>query len=187
MYAPPILEQIISLMELEKESFLSVAKMRYGIQQPEDIYQQTALRLIFASTHQRLPSSVANLGKYVRAVFNNECKSYVLLHYRHRIRVETDMRNGHGKDYSFLGNIASFPLPTVALERRELWDRLRFHLSHLPQKRAHAFSATYMEGRARKEIAASCGISRSTLNCHLHRARYDLRKLLEQDGFAPPF
>lgn len=76
--------------------------------------------------------------------------------------------------------------PGAALERDEDEARLRAALSRLSPEHRQALVLKDIEGQKYEEIAEATGVPVGTVRSRLHRARLELREILESDEKARP-
>ena len=75
------------------------------------------------------------------------------------------------------------PDQEVLLHSKEFWQVFRSCLSQLPERTANAFTMRELDGRSTEEICATLSITPTNLWVMLHRARLQLRALLEKEWF----
>jgi len=133
----------------------------------EDLAQEVFLRV-----HRGLPyfRGDARLSTWICRIVMNVC---------------ADNRPRGVRDLSLDDEQAGAPVrvATASVDRSfgdlELRDRLTKALARLPERARLLVSLHYFGGRGYEEIAAECDIPLGTVKTQLHRAKRDLRKLLE--------
>ena len=75
------------------------------------------------------------------------------------------------------------PDPQALLNSKEFWSVLRSCLDRLPARTASAFIMRELDDRSTKDICRELGITPTNLWVMLHRARLQLRELLEINWF----
>ena len=75
-------------------------------------------------------------------------------------------------------------LPRGASEQAEFWQVFRECLADLPPNHAEAFTLAELEGLSGPEVCKILGITPTNLWARLHRARLQLRRLLEDRWFG---
>jgi RNA polymerase sigma-70 factor, ECF subfamily len=133
----------------------------------EDLAQEVFLRV-----HRGLPyfRGDARLSTWICRIVMNVC---------------ADNRARGVRDLSLDDEQAGAPVrvATASVDRSfgdlELRDRLTKALARLPERARLLVSLHYLGGRGYEEIAAECDIPLGTVKTQLHRAKRDLRKLLE--------
>jgi RNA polymerase sigma-70 factor (ECF subfamily) len=75
-------------------------------------------------------------------------------------------------------------LPDQAVEQAEFWEIFQACLAELPPSYAEAFTLSELEGLSGSEVCKILGISPTNLWARLHRARLQLRRLLEARWFG---
>ena len=74
--------------------------------------------------------------------------------------------------------ISNDPSPSQVLEAKELSQRLRIALTHLPDKQAEIFCLHALSGWSYQEIGDAMGMSSNAIGVTIHRTRQRLRELL---------
>ena len=75
--------------------------------------------------------------------------------------------------------------PAQNSERAELSNRLRRAVSKLPEQQAEVFCLRYFNEMSYRQISRQTGIHKTTVSVLLHRARIQLRKLLDGEVSDP--
>ena len=133
----------------------------------EDLAQEVFLRV-----HRGLPyfRGDARLSTWICRIVMNVC---------------ADHRPRGGRELSIDDAQASSEVhaATASVDRSfgdlELRDRLTKALARLPERARLLISLHYFGGRGYEEIASACDIPLGTVKTQLHRAKRDLRELLE--------
>jgi RNA polymerase sigma-70 factor (ECF subfamily) len=76
---------------------------------------------------------------------------------------------------------SSMPDPQALLHSKEFWKVLHSCLARLPERTASAFIMRELDGRDTEEICEELAITPTNLWVMLHRARLQLRSLLEMN------
>lgn len=71
------------------------------------------------------------------------------------------------------------PCPAEQVQQRELAERIRLSLHHLPDQEAQVFCMRYLNDMSYQEIAGALGISTNAAGVLLHRAKARLRELFD--------
>ena len=66
------------------------------------------------------------------------------------------------------------------IEKSELQQSIATAISTLPMQSSNIFTQVFIEGKKRKEVAASMGISVNTVNVHIHTACKKLKEQLKK-------
>ncbi|MBF0485082.1 MAG: sigma-70 family RNA polymerase sigma factor [Candidatus Omnitrophica bacterium] len=86
---------------------------------------------------------------------------------------------GHPKQYPKTW----MPDPQAVLHSKEFWEVFHGCLDRLPQRTATAFVMRELDDRSTEDICRELGITPTNLWVMLHRARLQLRELLEKNWF----
>src|SRR6185436_216532 len=78
--------------------------------------------------------------------------------------------------------------PLEELEARELGSEIERAISQLRPEYRACILLRHVEDKSYEEIAATLDLPLCTVKTYIHRARHELRKLLEhvREGFGPP-
>jgi RNA polymerase sigma-70 factor (ECF subfamily) len=133
-----------------------------------DCFQETFVAALTASR----AAPVANWPGFLRRL----CAARAIDLLRRRIRDRNRTVN--------LEATASVPArvadPADALAGRELAARLRAALACLPRQQAEVFTLAVIEELPHAEVAALCGLTPNHVGVLVHRARAELRELLDE-------
>ena len=95
----------------------------------------------------------------------------------HRMR-QREMRNSK----SFLTYAVSAAMEVVEPNSRDGADEIWAHVATLPEKQRTAVMLVYGDGLSHGEAAKVMDCAESTVSFHLHAARKQLKKIVEQEG-----
>jgi RNA polymerase sigma-70 factor (ECF subfamily) len=121
-------------------------------------------------------------------------KHKIIDHYRKSFReksvseLQIDEEQTVDEFYDAVGHPKQYPRdwmpdPEVLLHSKEFWATFRRCLNRLPKQMANAFTMRELEDLSTGEICAKLGITPTNLWVMLHRARLQLRALLEKEWF----
>lgn len=115
-------------------------------------------------------------------------------HLRRRQLDTVSMEGSPHATTSDLAEATSFELatqeetPLQELEARELGSEIERAISQLRPEYRACILLRHVEDKSYEEIAATLDLPLGTVKTYIHRARHELRKLLEhvREGFGPP-
>ena len=140
-------------------------RMAAGGDEAADLVQQALV-----AGYQRLSTcrEPARVGGWLFRILSNLCRDHLRNRRRHEISLEV---------------VPSIPStdegPDGAARRDELGARLRSALDRLEGDQREAFLLKHLEGRRYEEMSELLGVSVPALKMRVHRARDELRELLE--------
>lgn len=151
----------------------------------EDLVQETLLAAIKGAVHNGTGSE----RTWITAVLKHK----IVDHFRKSLREvqfgdEQDNAEFFDKDGHWTEEAAPRswgPCPLEELERKEFRKALVRSLALLPARSAAVFVLSEIEGMSGKEICSALNISSSNFWVTIHRARLQLRSLLEEHWFEP--
>ena len=155
------------VVRFERPVYSLVQRMVQNPATAEDLAQEVFLRV-----HRGLPyfRGDARLSTWICRIVMNVCAD-------HRPRRAPELSID---DERAGGTVRA---ATASVDRSfgdlELRDRLTKALARLPERARLLISLHYFGGRGYEEIAAACDIPLGTVKTQLHRAKRDLRELLE--------
>jgi RNA polymerase sigma-70 factor, ECF subfamily len=134
----------------------------------EDLAQDVFLRM-----HRGLPyyRGTARISTWIYRIAVNVCLQDRSAPKRIEIAIEPDGRTD--------GSALQLGSKDAAFGAIELRDRLGKALARLPANYRALIAAHYLKGVQYEELADAFGLPLGTVKTHLHRAKRELRKLLE--------
>ena len=183
--APESRPDAVAMLDAHGDYLYRYAVSRVGNESTaEDLVQETFLAAMTGKGHQERSSE--------RTWLTSILKHKVIDHYRKSVR-EVQFDLAEDEDTGFFREDGHWTAeaaprlwdrdPAEALEALEFRRALRRSISMLPPRSAAVFVLREIEGLSTSEICSYLEISDSNLWVLLHRARLQLRSLLEQNWF----
>jgi len=143
-------------------------------QEALDLSQEVFLRVFRTLPNFRGHSA---LRTWIYRITVNQAKNR-LRWYRRRRRAQQVSLDDHVRDHGELPTEAVGSSPDRVLRQKEIGDRLRDALDHLPFDQRTAIVLREIDGLSYDEIAFSLGVAVGTIKSRLARARESLRAQL---------
>ena len=136
----------------------------------EDLAQDVFLRV-----HRGLPyfRGKARVSTWLYRITVNVCLQAQAAPARIELRIDQEPTGDRGR--------LQLPTKDPAFGALELRDRLEKALARLPANYRLLIAAHYLKGVQYEELAAAFNMPLGTVKTHLHRARRELRELLEHE------
>ena len=171
----------------ERPVFSLVYRMVRDRELAEDLTQDTFVKVL---THIDKYRSEFKFSSWLFKTANN----VAIDHLRRRQLDTISMEGSPHATTSDLAEATSFELatqdetPLQELEARELGSEIERAIAHLRPEYRACILLRHVEDKSYEEIAATLDLPLGTVKTYIHRARHELRKLLEhvREGFGPP-
>jgi RNA polymerase sigma-70 factor (ECF subfamily) len=133
----------------------------------EDLAQDVFLRI-----HRGLPyfRGEARLSTWIYRIVANVC-----------VRNRSELTSSVSLDDERIGDAAKPSAPDRQFTDFELRERLNKAIERLPDSQRLLIAAHYLQGVQYEDLAEAFGIPLGTVKTHLHRAKRQLRRLLETE------
>ena len=172
----------------ERPVFSLVYRMVRDRELAEDLTQDTFIKVL---THIEKYRSEFKFSSWLFKIANN----VAIDHLRRRQLDTISMEGSPHATTPDLAEATSFELatqretPLQELEARELGSEIERAIAQLRPEYRACILLRHVEDKSYEEIAATLDLPLGTVKTYLHRARHELRKLLEhvrEGGFGPP-
>ena len=171
----------------ERPVFSLVYRMVRDRELAEDLTQDTFVKVL---SHIEKYRSEFKFSSWLFKIANN----VAIDHLRRRQLDTISMEGSPHATTSDLAEATSFELatqdetPLQELEARELGSEIERAIAHLRPEYRACILLRHVEDKSYEEIAATLDLPLGTVKTYIHRARHELRKLLEhvRDGYGPP-